>query len=102
MQEDRLRGHGKQRDPLQVAVQQGVPEGSAEGAEGEVSVSALSKLAGPHVRTGGGGSTQLQAQPQGLEGFEVAETVTQVAVEDASAGSHVEADGVTSKLEQGR
>ena len=29
----------------------------------------------------------------------IVETVTQVAVEDTSAGSHVEADGVTSKLE---
>ena len=96
-QENRLRGHGKQQGQLEAVVQQGVPEGSTEGAEGEVSVSALSELAGPQVRAGGGGSTQLQAQPQGLEGFEVAETVTQVAVEDASAGSHVEADGVASK-----
>jgi len=65
------------------------------GTEGEgsavTSVSALSKLAGPLKRAGGGGSTQLQTQPQSLEGFEVAEAVTQVAVEDASAGSHGEA-----------
>ena len=65
------------------------------GTEGEgsavASVSALSKLVGPLTRAGGGGSTQLQTQPQSLEGFEVAEAVTQVAVEDASAGSHGEA-----------